>query len=197
MAVMAGDGGSGSFPDDLERGQVRRGVVSSVARFGAFVDLGGFDGMISVINLSWTRFDHPAEIVRVGQEVVVTVLHVDSERGQVALSLKSLQPDPFLEFARTRLGSVLRGRVTKAVPIGVFVGVSGGVEGLLPLSELTGGGRHALGETPGVGDELVVEVADVNVDGRRVRFRLLADSPALPAEFPSPGESLGVTEERA
>lgn len=148
----------------LERGQVCKGVVTSVERFGAFVDLGGVEGVVTVVNLAWTRFDHPSEIVRVGQEVTVTVLDVDVERGRVSLSLKDLQPDPFQEFARTQLGRTLHGRVTKVTPIGVFVGVEGGVEGLVPLSELTEG-------TPEVGDEMVVQVATINVDRRRVGFR--------------------------
>ncbi|GAA3077233.1 hypothetical protein GCM10017600_08080 [Streptosporangium carneum] len=161
-----------AFLDTLQNGQVRKGVVSSVANFGAFVDLGGADGLVRVPNLSWRRFDHPSEVVQVGQEITVTVLHVDMEREQVSLSLKALQPDPLQQFARTQLGRVLSGHVTKVTPIGVFVGVHEDVEGLVPLSEFT---AHHIDDPEHVlqlGDEVVVQVVDINIDTRRVSFVL-------------------------
>ncbi|GAA3520792.1 ribosomal protein S1 [Streptosporangium album] len=158
----------------LQNGQVRKGVVSSVVDFGAFVELGGVDGLVSVPNLSWRRFDHPSEVVRVGQEITVTVLQVDVEREQVSLSLKALQPDPLQQFARTQLGRFLSGRVTKVAPIGVFVGVHEGVEGLVPLSEFTAHNIDDPEQVLQLGDEVVVQVVDINIDTRRVSFALQA-----------------------
>ncbi|NBU31767.1 MAG: S1 RNA-binding domain-containing protein [Actinobacteria bacterium] len=112
------------FLNQLEKGQIRKGVVSSIVNFGAFVDLGGVDGLVHVSELSWEHVDHPAKVVEVGQEVTVEVLEVDFERERVSLSLKSTQEDPWQHFARThQLGQVVPGEVTKLVPFGAFIRV--------------------------------------------------------------------------
>lgn len=126
-----------SFLNKLERGQVRTGTVSSIVNFGAFVDLGGVDGLVHVSELSWKHIDHPNEVVEVGQEVTVEVLEVDMDRERVSLSLKATQEDPWQTFARTHaLGQVVPGKVTKLVPFGAFVRVEDGIEGLVHISEL-------------------------------------------------------------
>ncbi|MUH42868.1 MAG: 30S ribosomal protein S1, partial [Actinobacteria bacterium] len=125
------------FLTTLLKGQVRNGVVSSIVNFGAFVDLGGVDGLVHVSELSWKHIDHPSEVVEVGQEVTVEVLEVDMERERVSLSLKSTQEDPWQQFARThQMGQVVPGVVTKLVPFGAFVRVEEGIEGLVHISEL-------------------------------------------------------------
>src|SRR5918993_1981317 len=102
------------FLTNLKPGEVRSGVVSSVVNFGAFVDLGGVDGLVHVSELSWKHVDHPQEVVTVGEEVEVEVLDVDLERERVSLSLKATQEDPWQEFASThRVGELVYGRVTK------------------------------------------------------------------------------------
>src|SRR5216683_1362548 len=90
-----------NFLNTLQKGQIRKGVVSSIVNFGAFVDLGGVDGLVHVSELSWKHIDHPGEVVEVGQEVTVEVLDVDMDRERVSLSLKSTQEDPWQQFART------------------------------------------------------------------------------------------------
>ncbi|PZG22226.1 S1 RNA-binding domain-containing protein [Nonomuraea aridisoli] len=148
----------------FEQGQVRRGRVCSVERFGVFVDLDGAEGFVSVAELSRRRFDHPSEIVRIGQEVVGQVLMVDLERAQVILSLKALQDDPLLEVARTRLGMVVTGLVTKVVPFGVFVRVADGVEGLVHVSDFPDR------RLPAKGENLTVRISDINLVHRRLRL---------------------------
>ncbi|MGB2737327.1 MAG: 30S ribosomal protein S1, partial [Candidatus Nanopelagicales bacterium] len=124
------------FLNELQKGQVRSGVVSSIVNFGAFVDLGGVDGLVHVSELSWKHIDHPSEVVEVGQEVTVEVLDVDMDRERVSLSLKATQEDPWQQFARTHAtGQVVPGRVTKLVPFGAFVRVDDGIEGLVHISE--------------------------------------------------------------
>jgi small subunit ribosomal protein S1 len=123
------------FLRTLEQGQVRRGVVASIERFGVFVDLGGAKGLVNVTELSWRRFNDVSEVVQVGQEVTVMVLDVDLERERMSLSLKALQEDPWKEIARTRLGEVLTAPVTRVVPFGAFVAVAAGIEGLVHISE--------------------------------------------------------------
>ena len=99
-----------NFLNTLQRGQIRKGVVSSIVNFGAFVDLGGVDGLVHVSELSWKHIDHPGEVVEVGQEVTVEVLDVDMDRERVSLSLKSTQEDPWQQFARThQIGQVVPG----------------------------------------------------------------------------------------
>ena len=106
--------------------------------FGAFVDLGGVDGLVHVSELSWKHVDHPQEVVTVGQEVEVEVLDVDLERERVSLSLKATQEDPWKEFERTsKAGAIIDGQVTKLVPFGAFVRVAQGIEGLVHISEIS------------------------------------------------------------
>src|SRR5262252_2034048 len=118
----------------IELDKNRNGVVSSIVNFGAFVDLGGVDGLVHVSELSWKHIDHPSEVVEVGQEVTVEVLDVDLDRERVSLSLKATQEDPWRQFARThQIGQVVPGRVTKLVPFGAFVRVQDGIEGLVHI----------------------------------------------------------------
>jgi small subunit ribosomal protein S1 len=126
-----------TFLKQLQRGQIRNGVVSSIVNFGAFVDLGGVDGLVHVSELSWKHIDHHSEVVQVGDEVTVEVLEVDMDRERVSLSLKSTQEDPWQHFARTHgINQVVPGKVTKLVPFGAFVRVDEGIEGLVHISEL-------------------------------------------------------------
>ena len=107
-----------TFLKELGKGQVRSGVVSSIVNFGAFVDLGGVDGLVHVSELSWKHIDHPSEVVEVGDEVTVEVLDVDMDRERVSLSLKATQEDPWQHFARTHaIGQVVPGKVTKPRPV--------------------------------------------------------------------------------
>ena len=116
---------------------MRKGVVSSVVNFGAFVDLGGMDGLIHVSELSWKHVDHPGQVVQVGDQVTVRVLDVDLDRERISLSLKATQADPWQEFANAhRVGELVYGRVTKLVPFGAFVQVGDGIEGLVHISEM-------------------------------------------------------------
>ena len=126
-----------SFLTNLKPGEIRDGVISSVVSFGAFVDLGGMDGLIHVSELSWKHVDHPGAVVAVGDKVTVQVLDVDFDRERISLSLKATQQDPWQEFASNhRVGELVYGRVTKLVPFGAFVQVGDGIEGLVHISEL-------------------------------------------------------------
>ncbi|MGL4299222.1 MAG: S1 RNA-binding domain-containing protein, partial [Candidatus Neomicrothrix subdominans] len=125
------------FLANLAPGERRKGVVSSVVNFGAFVDLGGMDGLIHVSELSWKHVDHPSSVVTVGDEVDVEVLEVDTDRERISLSLKATQQDPWQEFASAhQVGELVYGRVTKLVPFGSFVQVGEGIEGLVHISEM-------------------------------------------------------------
>jgi small subunit ribosomal protein S1 len=161
------------FLNKLAKGQVRTGVVSSIVNFGAFVDLGGVDGLVHVSELSWKHIDHPSEVVEVGQEVTVEVLDVDLERERVSLSLKATQEDPWRQFARThQIGQVVPGRVTKLVPFGAFVRVEEGIEGLVHISELAERHVEIPEQVVQVGDEIMVKVIDIDLERRRISLSL-------------------------
>jgi small subunit ribosomal protein S1 len=161
------------FLNQLEKGQIRKGVVSSIVNFGAFVDLGGVDGLVHVSELSWEHVDHPSKVVEVGQEVTVEVLDVDFERERVSLSLKSTQEDPWQHFARThQIGQVVPGEVTKLVPFGAFVRVADGIEGLVHISELSGRHVEIPEQVVQVNQQVFVKVIDIDLERRRISLSL-------------------------
>ena len=162
-----------SFLQTLQKGQIRNGVVSSIVNFGAFVDLGGVDGLVHVSELSWKHIDHPSEVVEVGQPVTVEVLDVDMDRERVSLSLKATQEDPRQAFARTHaIGQVVPGKVTKLVPFGAFVRVEDGIEGLVHISELAVRHVDLPDQVVKVGEEIFVKVIDIDLDRRRISLSL-------------------------
>jgi small subunit ribosomal protein S1 len=162
-----------SFLSQLQKGQVRSGQVSSIVNFGAFVDLGGVDGLVHVSELSWKHIDHPSEVVEVGMDVTVEVLDVDLDRERVSLSLKATQEDPWQQFARThQINQVVPGKVTKLVPFGAFVRVDEGIEGLVHISELAERHVEIPEQVVNVGDELLVKVIDIDLERRRISLSL-------------------------
>lgn len=162
-----------AFLADLKEGDIREGVVSSVVNFGAFVDLGGMDGLVHVSELSWRHVNHPGEIVTVGDKVKVKVLEVDYGRERISLSIRQTAEDPWETFARDAdIGSIVEGRVTKTVPFGAFVSVGDGVEGLVHVSEIA---MHHV-ESPelelSIGQEVTVKVTEIDADRRRVSLSI-------------------------
>lgn len=126
--------------DELKPGEVRKGVVSNLANFGAFVDLGGADGLVHISQLAWSRVNHPSEVLHVGQEVEVQVLSVDKEKKKIALSIKRAEVDPWTTVEqRYTPGQIVTGTVTKIAPFGAFARIEDGIEGLIHLSELPSG----------------------------------------------------------
>ena len=161
------------FLHQLQKGQVRKGVVSSIVNFGAFVDLGGVDGLVHVSELSWKHIDHPSEVVSVGDEVTVEVLDVDLDRERVSLSLKATQEDPWRVFARTHaVGQIVPGKVTKLVPFGAFVRVEEGIEGLVHISELAQRHVEVPDQVVNANEDAMVKVIDIDLERRRISLSL-------------------------
>src|SRR5439155_2124172 len=161
------------FLSELKPGEIRRGVVSSVVNFGAFVDLGGMDGLVHVSELSWKHVDHPSSVVQVGDEVTVQVLDVDLERERISLSLKATQTDPWQEFADSHdVGELVYGRVTKLVPFGAFVQVGDGIEGLVHISEMAVHHVEQPDQVVTPGEELWVKIIDIDLDRRRISLSI-------------------------
>ncbi|OPX14908.1 30S ribosomal protein S1 [Gordonia sp. i37] len=172
------------FLHQLQKGQVRKGVVSSIVNFGAFVDLGGVDGLVHVSELSWKHIDHPSEVVTVGDEVTVEVLDVDLDRERVSLSLKATQEDPWRQFARTHaIGQIVPGKVTKLVPFGAFVRVDEGIEGLVHISELAERHVEVPDQVVAVGDDAMVKVIDIDLERRRISLSLKQANEDYTEEF--------------
>ena len=173
--------GRKKFLESLNKGERRKGVVSSIVNFGAFVDLGGVDGLVHVSELSWKHVEHPSEVVQVGQEVDVAVIDVDLERERVSLSLKATQEDPWKEFERTyQAGEIIAGQVTKLVPFGAFVRVAAGIEGLVHISELSESHIESPEQVLSVGDEVRVKVIEVDVSRRRISLSMRQVGGAAP-----------------
>jgi small subunit ribosomal protein S1 len=157
--------------EKLRPGDVCQGVVTNLTSFGAFVDLGGIEGLVHVSELSWDRVHDPQTVLHAGQEVEVYVLGVNPREGRIALSLKRMRPNPWLELeSRCQVGQLLEGKVTNVVNFGAFVRVEEGVEGLIHVSELAEGKflhpRNVVRE----GD--VVQVCVLNLDPGNQRLGL-------------------------
>ena len=175
-----------SFLTNLKIGEVREGTVSSVVSFGAFVDLGGMDGLIHVSELSWKHVDHPGSVVAVGDPVTVQVLDVDFSRERISLSLKATQKDPWAEFAEGHaVGQLVYGRVTKLVQFGSFVQVGDGIEGLVHISEMSAHHVENPGDIVTPGEELWVKIIDLDLERRRISLSIkqAAEGGELAAEY--------------
>ncbi|MBK5222009.1 MAG: 30S ribosomal protein S1, partial [Acidimicrobiia bacterium] len=174
------------FLANLKPGEVRQGVVSSVVNFGAFVDLGGMDGLVHVSELSWKHVDHPGSVVAVGDEITVQVLEVDLDRERISLSLKATQQDPWQEFAGNhRVGELVYGRVTKLVPFGSFVQVGEGIEGLVHISEMSAHHVDLPEQVVTPGEELWVKIIDLDLQRRRISLSIkqAAEGGVVAAEY--------------
>jgi len=174
--------------NELYEGEVRRGTVSSLCNFGAFVDLGGADGLVHISELAWHRVRHPREVLSVGDEVDVYVLRLDYERGRIGLSIKRLQPDPWtLVDEKYQVGQLVRGRITNVVAFGAFARLELGVEGLIHVSELAQGKISHPSSVVKKGDELTLRVISINAGRRRIGLSL--------RQAPPPEETAEVEEE--
>ena len=173
---------------NLEEGKTVKGIVKNLTDYGAFVDLGGVDGLLHITDLAWKRVKHPSEVLEVGQEIEAKVLRYDRERNRVSLGLKQLGEDPWAEIARRYPeGSRLFGKVTNITDYGAFVEIEEGVEGLVHVSEMdwTNKNIHP-SKVLQLGDE--VEVMILDIDGERRRISL-----GIKQCHPNPWETFAAT----
>src|SRR5258706_9884987 len=176
--------------DELKPGEVRKGVVSNLANFGAFVDLGGADGLVHISQLAWSRVNHPSEVLHVGQNVEVQVLSVDKDKKKIALSIKRAEVDPWTTVEqRYTPGQVVTGVITKIAPFGAFARIEDGIEGLIHLSELTPGmdPKQTLHE----GVPLQLRILRIDAERRRLGLSLRQadelDAKEVTVEMTEPG----------
>ena len=156
--------------ESLEEGQIKQGVVKNLTDYGAFVDLGGIDGLLHVTDMAWKRVRHPSEVVKVGDELEVKILKFDRERVRVSLGLKQLQEDPWVNIARRYpVGTRLVGTVTNVTDYGCFVEIEDGVEGLVHMSEMDWTNRNIQpAKLVQPGDQTEVMILDVDGERRRI-----------------------------
>ncbi|HSQ55384.1 MAG TPA: S1 RNA-binding domain-containing protein, partial [Gemmata sp.] len=161
------------FWQNIAEGQVRKGIVKSIKPFGAFVDLGGADGLIPISEFSWQRVNDLNEVVKVGQEVQVLVSRVDRDARKIGLSLKQLTTSPWDEFAtRVKAGARMTGKVTRVADFGAFVELEPGVEGLVHVSELSTQRVRRVRDIVSEGQSVDVELLSIDPAARRIALSL-------------------------
>ena len=167
----------------LKVGMRLKGTVSSIVDFGAFVDLGGIDGLVHISELSWNHVNHPSEVVKVGQEVEVQVLDVDLNRERISLGLKQTTEDPWRALVKKYpVGAIVEGSVTKLVPFGAFVDLGEGIEGLVHISEMANKHVDQPSQVTHVGDKVQVKVMEIDLDRRRISLSMKAAAETLGTE---------------
>ncbi len=168
----------------LTKGMRLKGTVSSIVDFGAFVDLGGIDGLVHISELSWNHVNHPSEVVKVGDEVEVEVLDVDLSRERISLGLKQTTEDPWMKLVESYpVGSIADGKVTKIVPFGAFVELGNNIEGLVHISEMAAKHIDTPAQVVKVGQDVKVKVMDVNSERRRISLSMKAAAAELGVEI--------------
>ena len=169
----------------LKPGMRLKGNVSSIVDFGAFVDLGGIDGLVHISELSWNHVNHPSEVVKVGQEVEVEVLDVDMNRERISLGLKQTTEDPWRSLVKKYpVGAIVEGKVTKLVPFGVFVELGDGIEGLVHISEMAKAHVDQPSQVTKAGETVHVKVMEIDLDRRRVSLSMKAAAETLGIDVP-------------
>jgi (E)-4-hydroxy-3-methyl-but-2-enyl pyrophosphate reductase len=153
---------------ELAEGQTRKGIVKRLTNFGAFVDLGGIDGLLHVSELGWGRVNHPSDVVQEGDEVEVYVLNVDPEKEKVSLSLKELLPDPWQETVKKyKVNSIVTGKIVRIVSFGAFVELEPGLDGLVHISKISKQRIEKVSDVLKVGQEIKVKIMEIDPDKKR------------------------------
>lgn len=158
---------------DIEAGQTRKGVVKRLTNFGAFVDLGGLDGLLHVSELGWQRVDHPSDVVQEGQEIEVYVLSVDRDKEKISLSLKELLPDPWQEaIKKYEVNSIITGKVVRIVSFGAFVELEPGLDGLVHISKISKQRIDTVSDVLEVGQEIQAKIMSIDVERKRISLSI-------------------------
>jgi small subunit ribosomal protein S1 len=160
---------------ELATGQIREGIVRSIKDFGAFVDLGGVDGLVHISQLSWDRVKHPSEILEVGQKIKVRVEKFDKETGKVSLSYREVGTSPWQNVeSKYPVGARAKGTVSRLMDFGAFVKLEPGVEGLIHISELGHGRVFRTRDVVSEGQEVEVKILSVDPENQRISLSLKA-----------------------
>ena len=158
------------FISNLEEGSVVKGIVKNITDYGAFLDLGGVDGLLHITDMAWKRVKHPSELIKVGDEIDVKVLKFDKSKTRVSLGLKQLNEDPWFEISNAHpVGSIISGKITNIADYGCFVEIQNGIEGLVHVSEMDWANKNANPEKlVSLGQEINVKILDIDPERRRI-----------------------------
>lgn len=189
----------------IEEGQTRKGIVRRLAAFGAFVDLGGVDGLLHVSEMGWGRVKNPGDVVKVGQEIEVYVLAVDREKGKISLGLKQLIANPWDTAAeKYAVGNIVTGKVVRIVPFGAFVMLEDGVDGLVHISQIAWERVEKVEDALQIGQEISAKVLELDVENKKISLSIKqttekpakeAPAPAVEAAEEKPEEEIPVVQE--
>ena len=178
---------------DLKIGNIYSGMIKAITDFGAFIDLGGVDGLLHITDMSWSKISHPSEVVALGDKIEVMVLNFDKESGKVSLGLKQRLPDPWQDVeTKYSVAAKVKGKVVNILPYGVFVELEKGIEGLIHISEMSWTKRvNNPSEMFAVGDMVEAQILSIEKDSRRISLSLkqLEQNPWLEAEAKYPAGS--------
>ena len=167
-----------SFLEDLELGNIKEGKISSIVNFGAFVDIGGMDGLVHVSELSWRHVENPNEVVKVGDTVTVKVLEIDNDKERISLSIKQVTEDPWSDFElQYKQDDIVDGEVTKVVPFGAFVTIGKGVEGLVHVSEISVDKVDSPELALAIGQKVKIKITELDIPKRRVNLSIKQADP--------------------
>ncbi len=161
--------------ETLQEGQIRSGIVRRITDYGAFVDLGGIDGLLHISEMAWTRISHPSEVVKVGQKIQVMVLKMNLDSGRVSLGMRQIMPDPWQNLGgKYKVGDVIQVRISRLVPFGAFVQLEEGVEAIIPNQELSLRRIKKPEQVVSIGDEVEARIMEVRPDERRMTLSMRA-----------------------
>ena len=193
------------FWGSVEVGKKYEGVVKSLMDFGAFVDIGGVDGLVHVSELSWTKVKHPSEVLKVGDKVEVTVLDFDREKKRISLGFRKSEDNPWFKAAeKYKVGEIVKGKVVRLVPFGAFIELEKGIDGLVHISQISNFRIAKPGDVLEIGREIEAKVIEVNTETKKISLSIKEVNPidpvqpvteAKPEEKPSKGEQEAAAEE--
>ena len=167
---------------EIENGKRYSGVVKSLTSYGAFVDIGGVDGMVHISELSWSRIKHPSEVVKVGDTVEVYVISADKEKKKISLGMKDHSQDPWTVFTSTyQVGDTANVRIVKLMTFGAFAEVVPGVDGLIHISQIADHRIEKPGDVLAEGDKVDVKITDVDMENKKISLSIRALSEPEPA----------------
>jgi small subunit ribosomal protein S1 len=174
----------------LKEGDLRSGIVSSVCDFGAFIDIGGADGLVHLSEISWSRVKHPNELLKVGDKVQVVILSIDLERKRIALSMKRTQNEPWSRASeRYQLGQIVEGTITQIASFGAFARIEDGIEGLIHISEMSDEPIQHPKAVVAEGDQIRARIIRIDPARKRMGLSLRLNREQSEAQTPEPSEA--------
>ncbi len=173
-----------TFWSDIETGKKYDGVVKSLMDFGAFVDIGGVDGLVHISELSWTKVKHPSEVLKVGDKVEVIVLEFDRDKKRISLSMKKDEENPWFNASeKYQVGDIVKGNVVRLVPFGAFIELEKGLDGLVHISQISNARLAKPGDVLKIGQEVEAKIVEVNVEAKKINLSIKDVNPIDPENY--------------